>query len=280
MAKGTFIRSLRQLILLTVLVFIAGGSYLSKVRSTSWDEPLWVTLYPIDADSQQATKDYIENLSVKKFIAIERFMEHETSRYGVAINRPIRIDIGLSVTEQPPAPPASRNPFAVALWSIQFRWWAWQATKNQPGATPDIRLFLVYHDPKIRSQVPHSLGMQKGMLGVVHAFADRHMQKQNNVIITHEMLHTLGATDKYSFDSNQPLFPVGYVEPDNTNRYPQRYAEIMGGRIPLSANEAIMPDSLREVRIGGYTALEIRWIEALKKEPVTLTGADGKMAAE
>ena len=95
MAKRTFIRSLRQLILLTVLVFVAGGSYLSKVRSTSWEEPLWVTLYPIAADNQQVTKDYIENLSVKKFTSIERFMEHETSRYGVAIKRPIRIDIGL-----------------------------------------------------------------------------------------------------------------------------------------------------------------------------------------
>ena len=271
---------MRQLILLTVLVIVAGGSYLSKVRSTSWEEPLWVTLYPLAADSQPVTRDYIDTLTTQQFVDIERFMERETGRYGVNINRPIRIDIGLPVTGQPPVPPVSRNPISIALWSIRLRWWAWQATRTQPGATPDIRLFLVYHDPKIRSEVPHSLGMQKGMLGVVHAFADRHMQKRNNVVIAHEMLHTLGATDKYAFDSNLPLYPVGYAEPNNAKRYPQRYAEIMGGRIPLSANEAVMPDNLGQVRIGGYTAVELRWIESLEKEPATLTGADEKMASE
>jgi hypothetical protein len=194
-------------------------------------------------------------------------MGRETRRYDVAIERPVRIDIGLPVAEQPPAPPESRNPITVALWSIRLRWWAHQATKNQPGATPDIRLFLVYHDPGIRTRVPHSLGMQEGMLGVVHVFADRNMQKKNNVVIAHEMLHTLGATDKYAIDGNLPLFPVGYAEPDRTARHPQRYAEIMGGRIPLSDTEAVMPDSLRQVRVGGYTALEIRWIETLKKNP-------------
>ncbi len=280
MAKGNFIRSLRQLILLTILLIVAGSTYLSQARSTSWNEPLWVTLYPITADGRQATRDYIDTLSTKQFVAIERFMEQETRRYGVAIDRPIRIDLGLPIAEQPPAPPVSHNPITVALWSIRLRWWAHQATRNQPGATPDIRLFLVYHDPEINFQVPHSLGMQKGMLGVVHAFAERDMQKKNNFVIAHEMLHTLGATDKYAFESNLPLFPIGYAEPDSARRYPQRYAEIMGGRIPLSDSEAVMPDSLRQARVGRSTALEIRWIETLKKEPVTLGRADGQMASD
>ena len=280
MAKGNFIRSLRQLILLTVLLIVAGSTYLSQARSTSWNEPLWVTLYPITADGRQSTRDYIDTLTTRQFVAIEKFMEQETHRYGVAINRPVRIDIGLPVAEQPPAPPESRNPLSVALWSIRMRWWAHQATKNQPGATPDIRLFLVYYDSRIRTRLPHSLGMQKGMLGVVHVFADRDMQKLNNFVITHEMLHTLGATDKYTIDNNLPLFPIGYAEPDNEQQYPQRYAEVMGGRIPLSDTEAVMPDSLRQVRVGRSTALEIRWIETPKKEPVTLGRADGQMASD
>ena len=275
MAKGNFVRSLRQLILLAVLLIVAGGSYLNRIRSTSWEEPLWVTLYPIIADGQQVTSDYIDTLTTQQFIAIERFMEQETHRYGVSIDRPIRIDVGLPIAELPPEPPKSRNPITVALWSARLRWWAHQATKNQPGATPNIRLFLVYHDPEIRSRVPHSLGMQKGMLGVVHVFSSREMQEKNNVVIAHEMLHTLGATDKYAADSNLPLYPAGYAEPDSTNRYPQKYAEIMGGRIPLSVTEAVMPDNLRQVRVGAPTALEIRWIEALENEPALLRKADG-----
>jgi len=278
MAKGNFIRSLRQLILLTLLLIIAGGSYLNRARSTSWEEPLWVTLYPISADQQQTTQRYIDALTEKQFAAIEQFMEQETRRYGVAISRPVRIDVGLPVAEQPPPPPQSRNPITVAFWSMRLRWWAYQVTRDQPGATPNIRLFLVYHDPKIRATVPHSLGMQEGMLGVVHVFADRNMQKKNNVVIAHEMLHTLGATDKYAGNSNLPLFPTGYAEPDASRRFPQQFAEIMGGRIPLSKIKAVMPDSLRQVRVGSYTALEIRWTETLKKEPVTLGKADGRMA--
>ena len=280
MAKGTFIRSLRQLILLTVLLIVAGSTYLNRARSTSWEEPLWVTLYPIVADGRQTTTDYIDTLTVKHFVAIERFMEQETSRYDLAINRPVRIDIGLPITEQPPAPPQSRNPVRVALWSIQLRWWAWQATRQQPGATPDIRLFLVYHDPEIQARVPHSLGMQEGMLGVAHLFADRGMQKKNNFVIAHEMLHTLGATDKYAMDSNLPIFPIGYAEPDRAQRYPQRFAEIMGGQIPVSDTEAVMPDGLKQARVGRETALELRWIDSLKKEPVKLGRADGQMASK
>ena len=275
MATGTFFRSLRQLILLAALMIVAGGSYLSRARSTSWEEPLWVTLYPITADEQPVTRDYIDALTTRQFSAIEHFMEQETSRYGVSIVRPIRIDVGLPVSEQPPAPPTNKNPIKVALWSLQLRWWAYQVTKDQPGATPDIRLFLVYHDPAISSRVPHSLGMQKGMLGVVHVFASRNMQEKNNVVIAHEMLHTLGATDKYAATNNLPLFPIGYAEPDSERRHPQQYAEIMGGRIPLSATEAQMPDGLRQVRVGKHTALEIRWIETLKKnlaKPARLTG--------
>lgn len=262
MANGNYLRTLRQLLLLTLLLIVASGSYLSRARSTSWEDPLWVTVYPIAADGGQVTQNYIDSLQTKNFADIENFMAKETGRYSVEINRPIRIDIGEPVAEQPPTPPETRNPVSVALWSLQLRWWAHQSTKNQPGATPSIRLFLVYHDPKVRSEVPHSLGMQEGMIGVVHVFADRKMQPRNNVVIAHEMLHTLGATDKYAIENNLPIFPIGYAEPKRADRLPQQYAEIMGGRIPLSETEAVMPENLQQVRIGRYTALELRWVES------------------
>jgi hypothetical protein len=260
MASGNFIRTLRQLLLFTLMVIIAIGSYLTRVRSTSWEEPLWVTVYPILADDSPTTRKYIDQLTTKNFIAIERFMESETSRYGVNIERPVRIDVGEVVTGMPPPPPASGNPVRIALWSLSMRWWANRATTNQPGPEPDIRLFLVYHDPALAARLPHSLGLQKGLIGVVHVFADRHMQGQNNVVIVHEMLHTLGASDKYLPNNNLPIHPDGYADPDRNPLVPQKHAEIMGGRIPLSESAAIMPDDLRQVIAGARTASEIRWI--------------------
>jgi hypothetical protein len=86
------------------------------------------------------------------------------------------------------------------------------------------------------------------------------MSGTNNVVILHEMLHTLGATDKYDRASNMPLFPDGYAEPERMPRLPQHFAEIMGGRIPIGTLRADQPDGLHQVVIGRQTAREINWI--------------------
>jgi hypothetical protein len=261
MASGNFIRTFRQLTLFVILIMVAIGSYMSHSQTTSWEDPLWVTVYPIDADASAGTGKYIQTLTPRTFKEIERFMVTETSRYDVEIDRPVRIDIGEPIAEQPPAPPASRNPLSVVFWSLKIRWWARSVTSDQPGARPNVRMFVVYHDPKLVQSVPHSLGLQKGLLGVVHAFADRDLQGQNNVIIAHEMLHTLGATDKYAPETNLPIHPAGYADPDRNPLYPQKLGEIMGGRIPVSSVKAIMPRTLKQIVVGTVTAAEINWIK-------------------
>jgi hypothetical protein len=85
------------------------------------------------------------------------------------------------------------------------------------------------------------------------------MAKQNNVVITHEFLHTLGATDHYDLATNLPLYPDGYADPDLKPLLPQRFAEIMAGRTPKSQTEAVIPESLDSVVIGSKTAMEINW---------------------
>jgi hypothetical protein len=85
------------------------------------------------------------------------------------------------------------------------------------------------------------------------------MTGMNNIVIAHEFLHTVGASDKYDLRSGAPLFPIGFAERDRTPLYPQEQAEIMAGRRPLSAHEWEMPRSLRQVLVGPETALEIRW---------------------
>jgi hypothetical protein len=111
----------------------------------------------------------------------------------------------------------------------------------------------------LRPKLPHSTGLQKGQLGVVHAFADADMDGSNSIVIAHEILHTLGATDKYDPATNQPVFPDGYAEPDAAPLHPQRRAEIMAGRIAISETQADTPRSLKRVVIGAKTAREINW---------------------
>ena len=85
------------------------------------------------------------------------------------------------------------------------------------------------------------------------------MKGSNDTVIAHELLHTLGATDKYDLRSNQPAHPDGFAEPDREPLYPQSFAELMGGRIPVSSAESTTPESLQQVIVGAKTASEIGW---------------------
>ena len=128
-------------------------------------------------------------------------------------------------------------------------------------APPQVRIFVQYHDPSFSRSVPHSVGLQKGLVGVVHAFASNSMTSANNVVIAHEILHTLGATDKYDPATLAPVFPGGYADPEKDPRYPQDFAEIMAGRYPVDVRTFEMPGSLDEVLVGDETAREIRWTD-------------------
>ena len=93
----------------------------------------------------------------------------------------------------------------------------------------------------------------------MHVFASRAQADENKIVIAHELLHTVGATDKYDPATNQPLFPDGYGDPAQDPTYPQKAAEIMGGRIAVSKSEASMPAGLHEALVGDTTAREIGW---------------------
>jgi monoamine oxidase len=58
-------------------------------------------------------------------------------------------------------------------------------------------MFVVYFDPVTAHSVGHSLGLQKGLIGVINAYSSSYQTEENNVVIAHELLHTAGASDKY-----------------------------------------------------------------------------------
>jgi hypothetical protein len=145
------------------------------------------------------------------------------------------------------------------LWSLKLRYYRFRALSTLSRSRPKIALFLLYHDPARTQSVPHSAGLQRGLTAVVHLFGSRSQEAQNRIVMTHELLHTFGATDKYDLATGLPLYPDGFAEPDLAPRYPQRLAEIMAGRQPVSAAEARLPDSLEDERVGPVTAREIGW---------------------
>ncbi len=254
-------KAIRVSILLFVLLFVVLNNVLTQARSTDWNNSLWMKIYPINADGSDEVAAYISELKVSDFAGIETFLSRETERYERSVDRPVRIELGNQISEQPPRLGVQPGAVSIALWSLKMRWWSGRATAGQDRIDPDVQIFVRYHRPDVAIVLENSVGLQKGMVGIVNAYASRQYRGTNNVIIAHEFLHTLGATDKYSASDGQPLAPDGLAEPDRIPLYPQQFAEIMGGRIAASAAESHIPKSLRYAVIGKLTASEINLTE-------------------
>lgn len=245
-------------VLLLVLLVVVVNTWLTQSRSTDWENSLWVKIYPINADGHVETERYIETLRLRTFEEIEAFVTREAERYGKPVSRPVRIELGVPIAEQPPELARDANMLGVMLWSLKMRWWVSSATDDQDSIEPDVSIFVRYHRTEGVYVLEDSVGIQKGMFGIVNAYTGRRHTGRNNVIIAHEFFHTLGASDKYALGTGQPLAPDGLGEPDRSPLYPQRYAEIMGGRIALAADDAVIPQNLSFAVIGPETAAEIR----------------------
>jgi len=252
--------SIRVTILLIVLLCVGFVSLTQLVYTRNWNHTLQVTVFPINADGHLRTANYIDNLSTNTFSIIDQWSVREARRYNLDLQQPFDVSLGEQVTNRPPPWPENANEIAVLFWGLRFRWWAYHNTPEDDGDITRIRMFVMYHSGESDKPLAHSLGLQKGLIGLVHAYAIDDQTQQNNVVIAHEMLHTVGAMDKYT-EYGSPMFPIGYVDPQREPLFPQRYAEIMSGRIPTSYGSSYMAESMRSVQINEFTANEINWLK-------------------
>jgi len=251
-------KNIRILILLLILATVVQQTF-QEDADLNWNKNFYVAVYPINADNSAVVSTYISTLSTQDFEPVAEFFAEEAQRYQLGLRRPFEIRLGENINKIPPAPPTDNSVLQVMWWSLQFRYFAW-ANSPSTSVKPDIRLYLLYHDPQINSHLTHSTALNKGRIGRVNLFADPSYAKKNLVILAHELLHTVKATDKYDLANGLPRFPDGYAEPDKQPLLPQRYAELMGGRVPLTESTAEIPKSLQLTVIGHRTAQEIGWV--------------------
>jgi hypothetical protein len=252
-------RYLRIAILLTILVIVAGNQWLTGHRLSSWEKPLWITIYPVLADPDPGVRRYAESLGVDSFQETGNFLRQQAARYDHQLTGAAIFQVAQPLTSLPPALPHEDSGFKVALWSLEMRWWTWR-NGSQAGLAPDdIKMFVLYQQADPNGPLERSVGVKNGSYGLVNAVASPQMSARNRIIITHELLHVLGASDKYDPYSGQPIAPDGLANPQQTPLYPQERAEIMGGRIAISAYRWRYPSSLANCVIGAGTAAEIGW---------------------
>lgn len=255
-------RYLRIAILLTILAVVVGNQVLTKSRFSSWEKPLWVTIYPVLAEPGDEVRRYAESRKPESFRQIVEFLSQQAARHGRQLETPLVFQVARPLVALPPALPTESSGLGVALWSLKMRWWVWK-NGDQDGLAPaDIRMFVLYQSHKPNSLMERSVGMQNGSYGVVNAAASRQMAARNRIIIAHELMHILGASDKYDQRTGQPVPPQGLANPSKSPLYPQDRAEIMAGRIAISANKWRQPASLRSFVVGAQTAVEIGWVES------------------
>jgi len=215
----------------------------------------------MNGDGSPQSRNIISRLDVDDFNPVADFMRREAGRYGVALDRPVTIDLAPEVTMPPPPTPAyDDNPLSIAWWSLKMRYWSWKAD-TYSGPEPDIRLYVEYHNSGENGVLDTSFGLQKSRISVIRQFTSRRMARKNLVIVAHELLHTIGASDKYDLATLAVSYPEGYAEPDKSPLHPQTRAEIMGGRIPVSTTEFVIPASLEQCIVGPETAREIGWTD-------------------
>lgn len=252
-------RQVRILLLLLALTAAVYAHQAEPDRIPAWDRPLVVGIYPHNADGSQAAADYLRALRPGQFQEIEAFMAGAAGAHGLLLERPFVLRLAEpSERHAPPTPPPEGSLAADLRWALNLRLWRWRFDRQ--GLDPDIVLVVHYHAPTTQPMFMHSVGILDLRMAVANLLAHEQLDAHNNVVLAHELLHTVGATDLYNPLSALPVFPQGYAEPDLYPRYPQQQAELMAGRLPLRPGQAREAHGLNETTIGPRTATEIGWL--------------------
>ncbi len=250
--RSTTFKAIRVAILFSIFLIVAFQTYSDRRAIQSWSRPLLVRVFPLAYDADEDVAAYANAVPPTLYAPVAQYLESEAARYGVTTSPLVEIVVDHSVTERPPLPPDEPSVFDAVVFSLKLRWFAWRL-----GGAADVRMFVLYHRPVLGKSVPHSVGLERGHVGIVHAFAGLTHEPRNAVVMAHELLHTAGATDKYD-PSGAPIFPEGYADPDAPV---QTQAELMAAALPTPEGPRLA-ENLGECVVGETTAREIGWLKA------------------
>lgn len=225
-----------------------------------WDEPLKVVIYPYNADGSEVAQRFIAELTLEDFLPVADFFIEQAARYELPLERPFDLALGAQIDDAPMLPPSTRGYLTRVRWGLSVRWWHFRF-RDQVNK-PDIIVIAHYLDPDSQPEMLHSVAIAEYRVALTRLLASQqdYQNQQSLVIMAHEILHTVGATDLYDPFTRAPRFPEGFADPDQEPTYPQLKAELMAPQIPISPYREVQADYLSDVVIGEKTAREIRWI--------------------
>ncbi len=262
MARRSRFFYVRVTILLATLVVTIGWAAKDRADRRArkdWDHTLAIAVVVLrDGAVDPAAIDALR----QRLPALGDRMQQELHRYRPGAPRPFEFTLFGPIDVTAP-PPAAKGDGVLDLAGHAWDSWRYvrgvDARAGVTGGDWDSRIYLTVTAPASdRQQFVEGSSEQNGRIGAVIVELADGMVDFALAVTAHELLHTLGATDKYD-DAGRTRAPDGLVEPDASPLYPQRFAEIMAHGRPVSPTETEPIDTLDNLAVGPATAAEIGW---------------------
>lgn len=260
-SRGRFFR-LRVSLLLAILGVVAlrGGTdwYERRVR-TSWHRPLSVALVLVERDVIEPSTLALINDRARE---LEQRLTREYRRHaGDRDFAPVSFVVTTAVKIDQ-SPPSMREQTVLGLVSGTYDRWRWTRDIDAlAGVDPsafDARVYLVMKQAGPDLAFVEGDSEFGGRVAVAQVDIAPEMVDLSLFVVAHELMHTLGASDKYDAEG-RTVYPSGFAEPTRFPLYPQPGAEVMARNVPVAARSERPPNTLDELFVGETTAREIGW---------------------
>ena len=253
-------KNVRVAVLLAVLVGV--GSWGIRKRQAVGLRRSWIAQLPVAV--VLVSKKPVPRVTVEAWRrgleSLEAFGEAEIARHrGPMHLPPISYRLTDPVVSEPPPLP---GPEAVGVTDRASAALAFENAAKEidakAGVTAADAIVIDVLLGEGESAPVEGLAEREGRRGVVQSSAGETELGLELVATLHEVLHCVGAIDKYDPEGHA-LVPDGLAEPDKSPLYPQEFGEVMVGEVPVGEKKGRPIRSLAEARVGPVTAREIGW---------------------
>lgn len=251
----------RITVLLAILVVVllwGAQDYSDRRARTTWQRPLRVALVLVEREP--VPEDLLALLTARSF-ELERRLAHEYTRYTGREGTPIELVVRGPV-RAPAPPPTLAGDGVLGLLAHGIRQWRWTSALDGKANVElgfDSRIYLALTPTRgQRMAFVEGHSEHGGRVGIAQADIERSTVDFALFVVAHELLHTLGATDKYDA-AGRTSYPHGFAEPERVPLFPQPGAEVMARSVPLSPGSERPPETLAELYVGEATARELGW---------------------
>jgi hypothetical protein len=255
-------RRIRIAVLLSGLVVVllyAWNDVRRRRQRNEWERPLEVGIVLLKQGSvDPAAAAALEH----RFPDLERRLAREMHRYRDTPDVPFHFTV-YGPVDVDRSPPRAESAEWTALAAQAWESWRYYRDVDSRAAVPsrgfDSRIYIALHPVVSASRkMVEGQSEEGGWVGQVNVELDSSMVDFALFVATHELFHTLGATDAYDALGRAKI-PAGLADPLRSPLYPQVAAEVMARNVVIAPGVERAPETLDELVVGRDTAAQIGW---------------------